>query len=108
MLQLLTGKSRCAKSWGSVLHTNLMLGINPVMEHWLKTLPAFSPKQIPLTQPFETRHFNTLLHPGKQNSAPKLLPFPEMHFPSSLRISLRSFTLAVVTFTANRFSVSEI
>lgn len=57
---------------------------------------------------FETRHLNTVLHPGKQNSAPKLLPFPEMHLPSSLRISLRSFTLAVVTLTANLFSASEI
>lgn len=37
----------------------------------------------------------------------KQIPFPATHFPSSLRISLRSFTLAVVTFPAKRFSVSE-
>lgn len=35
------------------------------------------------------------------------IPFPVMHLPSSLRISLRSFTLDVVTFTANLFRVSE-
>lgn len=40
MLQALIGKRRCAKSWGSVLPTNPSLGINPVIEHWLKTLPA--------------------------------------------------------------------
>lgn len=37
----------------------------------------------------------------------KKIPFPAIHFPRSLRISLRSFTLAVVTFPAKRFSVSE-
>lgn len=37
----------------------------------------------------------------------KQVPFPATHFPSSPRISLRSFTLAVVTFPAKRFSVSE-
>lgn len=108
MLQLLTAKGTCAKTWASVLPTNPTLGINPVMEHQLQTPPAPFLKQIPLIQPFETKRFNILLHPGSQNSGAKLLPFPEMHFPSSLRISLRSFTLAVVTFTANRFRVSEI
>lgn len=40
-------------------------------------------------------------------TAPSGKSFPATHFPSSLRISLRSFTLAVVTFPAKRFSVSE-
>lgn len=80
MLQLLTGKSRCAKSWGSLLPTNSTLGINPVMEHWLQTLPAPSLKQIPLTQPFETNIINTLLHPGNQNSASKPFTFPRNTF----------------------------
>lgn len=40
-------------------------------------------------------------------TAPSGRSFPATHFPSSLRISLRSFTLAVVTFPAKRFSVSE-
>lgn len=87
-----------------------MLRINAVRKHRLQTLLALSLKKLCLKfhTAFETTHINILLHPSNQNSAPKLLPFPEMHFPSSLRISLRSFTLAVVTFTANRFSVSEI
>lgn len=103
-------KSTHASNWSSVSPTKPVLTISTVRKHRLQMLPAPCFKNLPhkFHTAFETKYFNILPLPGNHNITPKLLPFPEMHFPSSLRISLRSFTLAVVTFTANRFSVSEI